>query len=60
VTTLAQRLRVFIRRRRVTLAVLATGGAAGIVIVALAGRWNEFATAAAGAPWWILTIAAAL
>jgi hypothetical protein len=38
VTTFAQRLRVFIRRRRVALAVLATGAAAGLVIVALAGR----------------------
>jgi uncharacterized membrane protein YbhN (UPF0104 family) len=33
---------------------------AGLVIAALAGRWHEFASAAAGAPWPILCLAAAL
>lgn len=55
-----RRLREVIRRRRVALAVLATAGAAGLVVMALAGRWHEFATAAASVPWWILSIAAAL
>jgi uncharacterized membrane protein YbhN (UPF0104 family) len=60
VIRLGQRLREVIHRQRVALAVLGTAGGAGLVIVALAGRWHEFAAAAAGAPWWILSIAAAL
>jgi uncharacterized membrane protein YbhN (UPF0104 family) len=60
VITLGQRLREVTHRRRVALAVLGSTGVAGLVILALAGRWHEFATAAASAPWWMLTIAAAL
>jgi uncharacterized membrane protein YbhN (UPF0104 family) len=49
-----------LRRHRLAVAVLATGGMVGLVIVALAGRWHEFVAAAAGAPLWILSIAAVL
>lgn len=42
------------------MAVLATAVVAGLVILALAGRWHEFANAAAGAPWWMLASAAML
>src|SRR5919201_2825246 len=58
--SLGRRLRQAFRRHRVAVAGLGTAGVAGLVIVAIAGRWNEFATAARGAPWWILSIAAAL
>jgi uncharacterized membrane protein YbhN (UPF0104 family) len=34
--------------------------AAGVLVLVLAGRWGQFATAASGAPWWTLTAAAAL
>jgi uncharacterized membrane protein YbhN (UPF0104 family) len=30
------------------------------VIAALPGRWHQFMSAATGAPWWVLSIAAAL
>jgi uncharacterized membrane protein YbhN (UPF0104 family) len=32
----------------------------GALVLVLAGRWGQFASAAAGAPWWALTSAAAL
>ena len=55
-----RRLGALARRRR---GVLTAGGtllAAGVLAVVLAGRWGQFASAAAGAPWWTLTAAVAL
>jgi uncharacterized membrane protein YbhN (UPF0104 family) len=60
VIRLGQHVREVIRRRRGSLTVVAAAAVAGLVILALAGRWHEFGTAAAGVPWWILSIAAAL
>jgi uncharacterized membrane protein YbhN (UPF0104 family) len=34
--------------------------AAGVLVLVLAGRWGQFASVAAGAPWWTLTAAVAL
>jgi len=34
--------------------------AVGVLVFVVAGRWGQFARAAAGAPWWELTAAAAL
>lgn len=48
------------KRRR---GVLTAGGTllvAGVLVLVLAGRWGQFASAAAGAPWWTLTAAVAL
>ncbi len=59
-TPLARRLHESARRHRVALAVFGSALVAGLVILALAGRWHEFALAAAGAPWWMLASAAAL
>jgi uncharacterized membrane protein YbhN (UPF0104 family) len=55
-----QHLREVIRRRRIAVTVVGAAVVGGLVIFALAGRWHEFATAAVGVPWWILSIAAAL
>jgi uncharacterized membrane protein YbhN (UPF0104 family) len=55
-----QRLGAFASRRRGPLTVLGTLLAVGVLVVVLAGRWGQFASAAAAAPWWALTAAAAL
>jgi hypothetical protein len=34
--------------------------AVGVLVLVVAGRWGQFASAPAGAPWWALTAAAAL
>jgi uncharacterized membrane protein YbhN (UPF0104 family) len=47
-------------RRRRPLTVIGTLLAVGTLVFVLAGRWGQFASAAAGAPWWALTAAAAL
>jgi uncharacterized membrane protein YbhN (UPF0104 family) len=57
---LLRRLRESAHRRRVPLAACGTAVVAGLVILALAGRWHQFAAAAAGAPWWMLAAAAGL
>jgi hypothetical protein len=31
-----------------------------VLVLVLAGRWGQFASAAAGAPWWMLTVASVL
>jgi uncharacterized membrane protein YbhN (UPF0104 family) len=55
-----QRLGALAARRRTPLTVLGTLLAVGVLVFVLAGRWGQFASAAAGAPWWALTAAAAL
>jgi uncharacterized membrane protein YbhN (UPF0104 family) len=47
-------------RRRTLLSVVGTLLAVGVLMFVLAGRWGQFASAAASAPWWALTGAAAL
>ncbi len=54
------RLVALAARRRTLLTVVGTLLAVGVLVLVLAGRWGQFATAAAGAPWWALTAAAAL
>ena len=56
----AQRLGALAARRRKPLTVLGTLLAVGVLVFVLAGRWGQFASAAAGAPWWALTAAAVL
>jgi uncharacterized membrane protein YbhN (UPF0104 family) len=55
-----RRLGAFAARRRSPLIVVGTLLAVGVLVFVLAGRWGQFASAAAGAPWWTLTAAAAL
>jgi hypothetical protein len=55
-----QRLGGLAARRRGPLTAVGTLLAVGVLVFVLAGRWGQFATAAAGAPWWALTAAAAL
>jgi uncharacterized membrane protein YbhN (UPF0104 family) len=55
-----QRLGGLANRRRGPLTALGTLIAVGVLVFVLAGRWGQFASAAAGAPWWALTAAAAL
>jgi uncharacterized membrane protein YbhN (UPF0104 family) len=55
-----KRLGALAARRRTALTVVGTLLAVGVLVFVLAGRWGEFARAAAGAPWWALTAAAAL
>jgi uncharacterized membrane protein YbhN (UPF0104 family) len=57
--SLSARVRKQAQEHRCALAVLASAAVAGLVL-ALAGRWNEFVSAAAGAPWQILALAAIL
>jgi uncharacterized membrane protein YbhN (UPF0104 family) len=47
-------------RRRTPLTVVGSLVAVGVLVLVVAGRWGQFARAAAGAPWWALTTAAAL
>ncbi|MEA2146043.1 MAG: hypothetical protein QOG59_1630 [Solirubrobacteraceae bacterium] len=58
--TATQRLGAFTAARRTPLTVIGTLLAAGVLVFVLAGRWGQFAKAAAGAPWWALTAAAVL
>lgn len=55
-----QRLGALATRRRTPLTAVGTLLAVGVLAIVLAGRWGQFASAAAGAPWWALTAAAAL
>jgi uncharacterized membrane protein YbhN (UPF0104 family) len=55
-----RRLGAFASRRRGVLTVLGTLLAVGVLVFVLAGRWGQFASAAAGAPWWMLAGAAVL
>jgi uncharacterized membrane protein YbhN (UPF0104 family) len=55
-----QRLGALASRRRGMLTALGTMLAMGVLVFVLAGRWGQFASAAAGAPWWALTAAAVL
>ena len=56
----ARRLGALAARRRTALTVVGTLLAVGVLVFVLAGRWGQFAHAAAGAPWWALGAAAAL
>jgi uncharacterized membrane protein YbhN (UPF0104 family) len=56
----AQRLGALAGRRRGVLTAVGTLLAVGVLVLVLAGRWGQFASAAAGAPWWALASAAAL
>jgi uncharacterized membrane protein YbhN (UPF0104 family) len=56
----SQRLGAVAARRRAALIVVGTLLAVGVLVFVLAGQWGRFASAAAGAPWWALTAAAAL
>jgi uncharacterized membrane protein YbhN (UPF0104 family) len=55
-----QRLGALATRRRTPLTVVGTLLAVGVLAIVLAGRWGQFASAAAGAPWWALTAAAVI
>ncbi|HEY5431709.1 MAG TPA: lysylphosphatidylglycerol synthase domain-containing protein [Solirubrobacteraceae bacterium] len=55
-----QRLRALVARRRTPLTALGTLLAVGVLVLVLAGRWGQFASAATAAPWWALAVAAAL
>jgi uncharacterized membrane protein YbhN (UPF0104 family) len=55
-----RRLGALAARRRTPLTVVGTLLAVGVLVFVLAGRWGQFANAAANAPWWALTAAAAL
>jgi uncharacterized membrane protein YbhN (UPF0104 family) len=55
-----QRAGALTARQRTPLTVVGTLIAVGVLVFVLAGRWGQFASAAAGAPWWALTAAAAL
>jgi uncharacterized membrane protein YbhN (UPF0104 family) len=55
-----RRLGALAARRRTPLTVVGTLLAVGVLVFVLAGRWGQFASAAASAPWWALTAAAAL
>jgi uncharacterized membrane protein YbhN (UPF0104 family) len=55
-----QRLGALAARRRTPLTVVGTLLAVGVLVFVLAGRWGQFVSAAAGAPWWALAAAAVL
>jgi uncharacterized membrane protein YbhN (UPF0104 family) len=55
-----RRLGALAARRRTPLTAVGTLLAVAVLVLVLAGRWGQFATAAAGAPWWALTSAAVL
>jgi uncharacterized membrane protein YbhN (UPF0104 family) len=55
-----QRLGALSARRRTLLTVAGTLLAVGVLVLVVAGRWGQFASAAAGAPWWALTGAAVI
>jgi uncharacterized membrane protein YbhN (UPF0104 family) len=56
----AHRLGALAARRRTPLTAIGTLLAVGVLVFVLAGRWGQFASAAAGAPWWALAAAAVL
>jgi uncharacterized membrane protein YbhN (UPF0104 family) len=60
VVSAAPRLGALAARRRTQVTAVGTLLAVGVLVLVLAGRWGQFASAAAGAPWWTLTAAAAL
>ncbi len=60
VVRVGQRLGALAARRRTSLTAVGTVLAIGVLVFVLAGRWGQFASAAAGAPWWTLTAAAML
>jgi uncharacterized membrane protein YbhN (UPF0104 family) len=60
VVSARRRVGAFIAARRTLLTAAGTLVAAGVLVLVLAGRWGQFATAASGAPWWTLAVAAAL
>ena len=55
-----QRVADVMRRRSGTVTAVATLLLLGALVIVLGGRWGQFATAIATAPWWTLTIAAVL
>lgn len=55
-----RRLGRLAKRRHGVLTAVGTVLAAGVLVLVLAGRWGQFASVAAGAPWWTLTAAVAL
>lgn len=55
-----RRLGALAKRRRGVLTVVGTLLAVGVLVLVLAGRWGQFATAAADAPWWMLAAAVVL
>jgi uncharacterized membrane protein YbhN (UPF0104 family) len=55
-----RRLGALAARRRTPLTVVGTLLAVGVLVFVLAGRWGQFATAAARAPWFVLAAAAGL
>jgi uncharacterized membrane protein YbhN (UPF0104 family) len=55
-----QRLGALATRWRGPLTAVGTLLAVGVLVIVLAGRWGQFASAAAGAPWWALAAAAGL
>jgi uncharacterized membrane protein YbhN (UPF0104 family) len=55
-----QRLVALAARRRTPLTVVGTLLAMGVLVFVLAGRWGQFTSAAASAPPWALTVAAAI
>jgi len=60
VVRVGRRLVALTKRRRGVLTVAGTLLAGGVLVLVLAGRWGEFATAAADAPWWMLATAVLL
>jgi len=56
----AQRLGAWAGRWRGPLTVVGSLLAVGVLGFVVVGRWGQFARAATGAPWWELTVAAAL
>jgi uncharacterized membrane protein YbhN (UPF0104 family) len=60
VVRVGQRLGALAGRRRGLLTAVGTLLAVGVLVIVLAGRWGQFATAADQAPWWALASAAAL
>jgi uncharacterized membrane protein YbhN (UPF0104 family) len=55
-----QRLGALAARRRGVTCAVGTLLAVGVLVLVLAGRWGQFASAAVSAPWWMLTAAVAL
>jgi uncharacterized membrane protein YbhN (UPF0104 family) len=55
-----RRLGALAARRRTPLTVLGTLVAVGVLVLVLAGRWGQFASAATAAPLWALAVAVAL
>ncbi len=60
VVSAVQRLGALAGRRRGSLTVVGSLLGVGALVFVLTGRWGQFARAAAAAPWWELTAAAAL